>query len=125
MMFEVFMRYFSIFIFLIMTGAALADPPMKTVYSDSSTTKFSWTWPYHTTQSKTLVVTHLAPEGSGYKIFNPYCPQGELSKFRYHHAHLTYQNQWGYFFPAGTKPVKSNTGDFFITPQGYILQYNK
>ena len=124
MTFEVFMRYFSIFIFLMMMGAALADPPMKTVYSDSSTTNFSWTWPYHTTQSKTLIATHPSLTGSGYKT-NLFGTQEDLSKFRYHHRHLTYQNQWGYFFPAGTKPVKSGTGDFFVTPQGYFLQYNK
>jgi hypothetical protein len=52
MKFEVSMRFFLTLILVMIGGKVLADPPMKTVYSDSSTTKFTWTWPYHTTQKK-------------------------------------------------------------------------
>ena len=121
MLLEVFMRFYSLFIFLMMTGAVLADPPMKTIYSDSSTTNFSWTWPYHTNQIKTLVQTHPSLAGSGFKT-NTYGTWDDVSKYRFHNAHLTYKNQWGYFFPPGTKPVKNNGAVLFVSPHGYFIK---
>lgn len=110
------MKQFLPILFLLAAGAALADPPMKTVYQSGSTTKFTWQWPYHTTQSSTTYQTQLSPAGSGYRQASAVIA-GDLSQYRFHNSHLTYQNQWGYFFPAGTRPVKIGNGwSTFITP---------
>jgi hypothetical protein len=124
MRFEVFMRFFLTLIFLVITGAVLADPPMKTIYSRSSTTKFTWTWPYHTVQTKTYFQDIPSPAGSGYQIVDSgiYRTPVDVSYYRFHNYHLTYQNQWGYFFPPGTRPVKTSAGDLFVSPQGYYMQ---
>jgi hypothetical protein len=95
---------------------------MKTVYSDSSTTKFIWTWPLHTNQTKTFFQDHPSPAGSGLQLSYGYAAQEDVSKYRFHNAHLTYKNQWGYFFPPGTRPVKQNGLAVFVSPQGSYLQ---
>jgi hypothetical protein len=118
------MRFFFSLIFLVSTGAVLADPPMKMIYSQSSTTKFTWTWPYHTIRTKTYFQDFPAPEGSGYQTIDSgtYRTPEDVSHYRFHNYHLTYKNQWGYFFPPGTRPVKTNAGALFVSPQGYYLQ---
>jgi hypothetical protein len=124
MKFEVFMRFFLTFVLIMITGAVLADPPMKTVYSDSSTTKFTWTWPYHTVQKKTYFQDFPYPLGSSYQTsgYGIYRNPEDVSQYRFHNSHLTYKNQWGYFFPDGTRPVKTSTGALFVSPQGYYMQ---
>ena len=124
MRFEVFMRFFLTLIFLMITGAVLADPPMKTIYSRSSTTKFTWTWPYHTVQTKTYVQDLPSPAGSGYQTVDSgiYRTPEDVSYYRFHNYHLTYQNQWGYFFPPGTRPVRNYGAFLFVSPQGYYMQ---
>ena len=117
---EVAMKPVLAILFLGIAGMAWADPPMKTIYSDSSTTKFTWVWPYHTVQKGTSFQDKPLPNGSSLQTV--FCTPDDLSRFRYHNAHLTFQNQWGYFFPLGTKPVRSNTGDWFVTLQGYLIQ---
>jgi hypothetical protein len=118
------MRFFLTFIFVIITGMALADPPMKTIYSDSSTTKFAWTWPYHTVQTKTYFQDFPSPMGSGYQTsgYGIYRNPEDVSQYRFHNSYLTYRNQWGYFFPQGTRPVRTNVGSLFVSPQGYYMQ---
>jgi len=114
------MRFFFIVISFIITGAALADPPMKTVSQSTSSTTFGWYWPFQTTQTRTSTQTHAAPLGSAYKT--SYGTSEDVSKYRFHNSHLTYQNQWGYFFPPGTKPVRNNGAVLFTSPQGYFTQ---
>jgi len=116
------MRYFLLLILLAFTGAALADPPMKTIYSDKSTTNFSWTWPYHTNQNATWVQTYRAPFGSGYNTRVNYYTGQDVSYYRFHNPQLTYRNQWGYFFPDGTRPIRNNGAVLFVSPQGYTSQ---
>jgi len=119
---EVFMRLFFILISLLATGAALADPPMKTIYSSTSDTHFAWSWPYHTTQTKTSVQTYPAPLGSGYRTNVLYCTNQDVSIYRFHNPQLTYKNEWGYFFPPHTRPVRNNGAVYFVSPQGYYSQ---
>ncbi|HTA76611.1 MAG TPA: hypothetical protein VK791_05600 [bacterium] len=116
------MRFFFILISLLATGAALADPPMKTVYSSTSDTHFAWSWPYHTTQTSTSTQTHPAPLGSGYKTNVNYSTNEDVSIYRFHNPQLTYKNEWGYFFPKGTRPVKNNGAVYFMSPQGFYSQ---
>ena len=118
------MRFFLILIFIVMAGTVLADPPMKTVYSDSSSTKFSWTWPYHTVQKKTYFQDFPYSAGNGYQSsgYGIYLNPDDVSQYRFHNSYLTYKNQWGYFFPMGTRPVKTNAGALFVSPQGYYIQ---
>src|SRR2546426_7501486 len=46
------------------------------------------------------------------------------SQYRFHNSHLTYQNQWGYFFPAGTKPVRNNGAVVFKSPDRKSTRLN-
>jgi hypothetical protein len=115
------MRFFLFSFFLILTCAALADPPMKTVYNNSSTTNFTWTWPYHTNQTRTSFRDHPSPTGSFFKT--SYATQEDVSQYRFHNAHLTYQNEWGYFFPSGTRPIQNNGSVFFVTPRSNFFPY--
>ncbi len=101
---------------LFTAGAAWADPPLKTVYQSGSTTKFTWQWPYHTYQTKTTYQYQPSPANSGYRQITQANVNEDLSNYRFHNSHLTYQNQWGYFFPAGTRPVHVGSWSTFITP---------
>jgi hypothetical protein len=108
---------FSLF-FIVIAQAAQADPPMKVIYSTTTTTHFNWNWPYHPVQKYTSV--QIKP----YRVVSPnkvsYATKEDVSQYRFHNRHLTYQNQWGYFFPEGTKPVKNgNSAVVFGAPKSY------
>jgi hypothetical protein len=115
------MRFFLILISVIVTGAALADPPMRTIYSSKSETHFGWS-PNHTTQTNTLVQTCPSPLCPGYKANVWYWTPEDVAIYRFHNPQLTYHNQWGYLFPAGTYPVRNYGGVYFVTPPSYYYR---
>jgi hypothetical protein len=116
------MRSVLTILLLFAAGAAWADPPMKTVYQKSSTATFGWFWPYKTTHTTTEISSHPSVEGSGYRQLCAYPTNEDVSIYRFHNSHRTYQNQWGYFFPAGTRPVRVGSGSAFVTPQSVFIQ---
>jgi len=111
-----------LFLLLLLTGTAWADPPMKMVYQKTSSATFSWNWPYHTTHTTTETQTHFSPSGSALRQVGVYPNCDDLSRYRYHNPQRTYLNQWGYFFPKGTRPVRVGSGSAFLTPQGNLIQ---
>jgi hypothetical protein len=103
-------------LFLLTVGAAWADPPMKVIYQKSSSAGFSWYWPYKTWHKTTSTQTHVSGSGSGYRTIVDYPTYDDLSKYRFHNPQRTYLNQWGYFFPAGTRPVRVGSGSALLVP---------
>ena len=98
------MRFFVItlliLIFFASGNASWAGAPMKTLYSKSVSTNFKWHWPYQTVKI------------SNYKQTKPYFYTGrclnlvtneDVSKYRYYYRQNICKNDWGYFFPKGTK----------------------
>lgn len=100
---------------LLVTVPVLADPPLKVVYSSSSTTTFKWTWPYHpvrvynATQTKPYAYTGRAIALMG----------EDVSKYRFHYPERTCHNDWGYFFPKGVKLCPRRPAILFGPPAAY------
>ena len=116
------MRSLFILLLLLITDATWADPPMKVVYQKTSSATFGWFWPYHTTQTSTSIQTYPSPYGSSIRQVPTYLTNEDVSQYRFHNSHLTYQNQWGYFFPNGTRAVQFGTGSAFVAPQSAFIQ---
>jgi hypothetical protein len=93
----------------------LADPPMKVVYSTSATTHFNWKWPYHPVEKYTAVQTK--PYYYTGQILN--FSQEDVSKYRFYFRQRTCRNEWGYFFPPGTKLCSKRPPIVFGDPQAY------
>jgi hypothetical protein len=93
----------------------LADPPMKVVYSTSSTTHFNWNWPYHPVETYTAVQTK--PYYYAGRVF--YLNPEDASKYRFYFSQRTCRNEWGYFFPPGTKLCSKRPAVVFGDPKAY------
>ncbi len=86
---------------LLAASTATADPyyTSKDTYERTVTTNFKWHWPQQTVRTTT------------YSQTKPYYPTGralfagqeDVSRYRFYYRHRTSLNQWGYFFPEGTK----------------------
>jgi hypothetical protein len=116
------MRSLLAILLLLTVGAAWADPPMKVVYQKTSSATFGWYWPYKTTHTTTEVSTYPSPMGSGYRQLCAYYPYEDVSQYRFHNSHRTYHDQWGYFFPEGTRPIRVGSGSAFVTPHTVFIQ---
>jgi hypothetical protein len=90
---------FSLFLACV-AGEALAGPPQKVIYREGKATKFNWEWPYHTTQTKTYLQTK--PYYQTRKLVTKYAGEN-VSRYRHHYQHKTHLNEWGYWFPKGTR----------------------
>ena len=112
------MRGFAGFLFtltMFIGIPVLADPPMKVIYSTSATTHFNWNWPYHPVEKYTAVQA------------KPYYYTGQLmnftledvSKYRHYFPQRTCRNEWGYFFPPGTKLCPKRPAIIFGDPNAY------
>ena len=94
----------------------LADPPMKVVYSTSSSTHFNWNWPFHpvrvydATQTKPYYYT-------GRVLY--LLSEEDVSKYRFYYPERTCKNGWGYFFPPGTKLCPRRPYIIFEWPKAY------
>ena len=84
---------------ILSAAAAYAEPPMKVLYSGTSSTKFSWQWPYHTTRTRTLYQTRENVPSRPLI----YSTGDDPAQYRHYFRQFTYRNEWGYFFPKGTK----------------------
>ena len=96
------------------TVPVLAGPPLKVVYSSSSTTTFKWTWPFHPVRVYTATQT------------KPYYYTGralaigvDASKYRFYYPERTCRNEWGYFFPKGVKLCPHRPAIIFAPPPAY------
>ena len=114
---------FLTFCFFIIAGAVFADRPLKVVYKKTITRNFSGKWAAHPKQSYTSIQTYPGSSSQAQKI--SYATRDDVSKYRFHHSHLTYRNEWGYFFPAGTKAVPNNGVIIFKSPNGYMVAGQK
>jgi hypothetical protein len=99
---------------LIVGIPAQAKPPMKVIYSASKTTHFSWKWPYHPVEKYTAVQTK--PYYAG-RVF--YLSPEDVSKYRFYFAQRTCRNEWGYYFPPGTKLCPGRPAVIFGDPKAY------
>ena len=93
----------------------MANPPMKVVYSSSSTTHFNWTWPYHPVRVYTAVQTK--PYYYTGRLL--YLSQEDVSKYRFYYPDRTCRNEWGYFFVPGTKLCPRHPIIIFGDPYAY------
>ncbi len=105
---------------LSISGLAWAGPPLHVLYSSTKTTHFKWHWPSETVTTYTAVQT------------KPYYRTGrrmslvtteDVSKYRYHYRQNTCQNEWGYFFPAGTKLCYHRPYPMFEKPTSYYQEF--
>lgn len=99
----------------IVGAPVLANPPMKVVYSTSATTHFNWKWPYHPVEKYTAVQTK--PYYYTGRIL--YLNQEDVSKYRFYFSQRTCRNEWGYFFPPGTKLCPRRPSIIFGDPPAY------
>jgi hypothetical protein len=86
--------------FFASSGAALAGPPMKTLYSKSVSTNFKWHWPYQTV--KTTNYVQNKPYFYTGRLLNLVTNE-DVSKYRHYYRQNICKNDWGYFFPTGTR----------------------
>lgn len=100
--------------FLFPTTRVLADPPLKVVYSSGSTTHFNWTWPFRPV--RTYYATQTKPYDYTARVLNI---QEDVSKYRFYHPERTCRNDWGYFFPPGTKLCPRHPAIIFGAPPAY------
>jgi hypothetical protein len=102
--------------FLMAVVPVLADPPMKVVYSNTQTTHFKWTWPFQTLRTYTAVQTKpYYPTG---RII--YMTQEDISKYRFYFPQRVCRNEWGYYFPPGTRLCSHMPAVIFGAPPFYI-----
>jgi len=98
------MRTFFIIIltlgFFASASVALAAPPMKTLYSKSVSTNFKWHWPYQTVKTTHYVQTK--PYFYTGRLLN-LVRNEDVSKYRHYYRQNICKNDWGYFFPKGTR----------------------
>lgn len=94
-------RIIVIFAAVILSAVtATAEPPMKVLYSGTTSAKFSWQWPYHTTRTRTLYQTLENVPATRPLV---YMTGDDPAQYRHYFRQFTYRNEWGYFFPKGTK----------------------
>ncbi len=82
-------------VLLLAAVPALAQPPLKVLYSQTTSTHFNWTWPYHPVRTYTATQT------------KPYYYTGRIlyldthinpAKYRFYYPNRTCKNTWGYYF---------------------------
>ncbi len=106
----------GLFFALFVVGAPVfADPPLKVVYTTSATTHFNWKWPYHPVEKYTAVQTK--PYYYTGRIL--YLSDEDVSKYRFYYSQRTCRNEWGYFFPRGTKLCPKRPAIIFDDPKAY------
>ncbi len=94
----------------------LADPPMKVIYSTSATTHFNWKWPYHPVEKYTAVQDQALLLHRSIHEFYPWKTfLNTATTFR----QRTCRNEWGYFFPPGTKLCPKRPAIIFGDPNAY------
>ena len=100
--------------FLWATGTALwAAPPMKVIYSETVSTKFTWHWPQHTV--RTYTTTQTKPYGYLKHLTNVDA-NTNISQFRFHYPELASKREWGYYFEPGTHLYNGTSGPLFGKP---------
>jgi hypothetical protein len=98
---------------LVIGVPVMAQPPMKVVYSTSTTTHFGWKWPYHPVETYNAVQTK--PYYYTGRIL--YLSQEDVSKYRFHFPDRTCRNEWGYFFEPGTRLCPLHPAIIFGAPK--------
>ncbi len=97
----------------------LANPPMKVVYSASTTTHFNWTWPYHPVEKYTAVQTRPYYYAGRMLYLTP----EDFSKYRFYFSQRTCRNEWAitslrepsfvpsvpWLFSAIPKPIRKSS----------------
>lgn len=106
--------FFSILFFMAVVPL-LADPPLKVIYSTSTTTHFNWTWPYHPVRVYTAVQTK--PYYYTGRVL--YLSHEDVSKYRFYYPERTCHNEWGYFFEPGTKLCPRRPAILFGNPYAW------
>jgi hypothetical protein len=104
-----------LFALILLAAAPGRTAPMRVVYSSTKATHFSWKWPYHPVETYTAVQTK--PYLYIGRILN--LTHQDLSKYRFHYPNRTCCNDWGYFFPAGTKLCSKRPLVIFKAPNSY------
>ena len=107
----------ALFLFL-WVSMAWANPPMKVISSVTTSTRFDMKWPYHT------VTTYNANQTIPYHTTGRILylvTHEDVSKYRYHYPQNTCRNEWGYFFPPGTKLCSRHPAVSFGPPDYYTV----
>jgi hypothetical protein len=107
----------------ILAGAAFADRPLKVVYKKTVSRSFKGNWSKHPKQTYTIIQKSHGSSKQAQKGASS--TSDDVSKYRFHNSQMVYRNEWGYFFPDGTKAVPVNGGTVFKTPKGYVVANQK
>jgi hypothetical protein len=91
---------------------------MKVVSSTTTSTRFDMKWPFRTVT--TYNASQTRPYYSTGRIVY-LVTQQDVSKYRYHNPQNTCQNEWGYFFPKGTKLCNRRPVISFGPPDYYTV----
>lgn len=102
-------------LFLLAPTMLLAGPPLYVIGSTTSTTKFTWKWPYRPVQVYTAVQTKPYYYSGRVLLLS----QEDVSKYRFYHPERTAKNDWGYFFQPGVKLTPRRPAIHFGSPTAY------
>lgn len=104
--------------FFVLGGTVYANPPMKTLYSKSMSTNFKWHWPYQTVKVSNYLQTK--PYFYTGRLLNIVTSE-DVSKYRFYYRQNVCKNEWGYFFPKGTKLCPVNLVNFpHVQPEDMV-----
>ena len=110
--------WFGLFfiVFALLIVRAYADPPLHVLASESHTTHFKWQWPYEP------VSTYTSGQTKPYHTMGRivYLTHEDLTKYRFHYRQNVYTNEWGYYFPPGTKLSSRRPIQSFDAPTYWI-----
>jgi hypothetical protein len=98
-------------------AALWAAPPMKVIYSEKVSTKFTWHWPQHTV--RTYTTTQTKPYFYVKRLLN-LDANTDIRTLRFHYPDLVSKREWGYYFEPGTHLYNSQSGPLFGKPGPWV-----